>query len=152
MILGETEGINPMIKQRILAIAALSTLLCGAASATESTASAGEASYTIEVRGYVPVICRAQVSATLTPAQAGTVDLGQLNEFCNNPTGYEVWVDYPPSLSGASVTIDGQTVALSDSGSTRIDQSTTAGIASKSLALNLADNQSGSLSIRVVAL
>jgi hypothetical protein len=81
------------------------------------------------------------------------VSLGSLNEFCNNPNGYEVYADYSPNLSQASLLVDGQIVPLGDTGSTRISKSDRAGIVARSVSLDLpADVQSGSISFRVVAL
>jgi len=153
MIPLDTEGINPMVNKKFIALAALTTLVATGASATAPGAMSEQSSYTIELRGYVPVICRASVNATQVATQPGQTSLGQLSEFCNSPTGYQVWVDYSPSLANASIIIDGRTVQLGESGTALIDSSTTAAIATKDLALDQSgDGAQGNLSIRVVAL
>ena len=101
----------------------------------------------------MPVICRAQVEAQSISVHQGLVPIGTMHEFCNSPGGYEVWADYSPGLAGASLVVDGQTVALSASGSTRISYSSHAAIDSHDLALNLPDNEAqGNISVRIVAL
>lgn len=142
-----------MLKKKLIAVAAFATLFAGAASATAPSAMPQQASYTINIQGFVPVICRASVASTQAPVQSGQTSLGQLSEFCNSPNGYQVWVDYSPSLANASIIIDGRTVQLDASGSALIDSSTTAAIATKDLALNqTGDGAQGNISIRVVAL
>jgi hypothetical protein len=110
--------------------------------------------FTIGISGYVPVICRASVGASLAPVSGANVDLGGLNEFCNSPNGYEVYADYAPSLASASLIVDGQKINLSNGGSTRISKSSQAAIATHSVALDLSKSQNvgGSISFRIVAL
>lgn len=116
--------------------------------AAGSAAQAGAASYTINITGYVPVVCR--VTAANTQVQSGqTVDLGNLTEFCNNPTGYQVWVDYTPGITGETMYVDGNAIPLSSSGSTMIDSSSTAASLVRSLSISGAD-QPTSISLRVV--
>jgi hypothetical protein len=90
----------------------------------------------------------------LAPSSSDSVDLGGLNEFCNSPNGYEVYVDYSPSLAAAALIVDGQKIPLSRDGSTRISKSNRAGIASRKIALDLSKARSaaGSLSFRITAL
>jgi hypothetical protein len=96
---------------------------------------AGSASYTINITGYVPVVCR--VTANATEVDTGSqVNLGSIAEFCNNPTGYQVWVDYAPGVTSATMSVDGATVPLSSSGSTMIDSSATAASLTRNLTLN----------------
>lgn len=118
------------------------------AAGISSAAQAGAASYTINITGYVPVICR--VNAANTEVQPGqNVDLGNLTEFCNNPTDYQVWVDYAPGITGETIYVDGNAIPLSASGSTMIDSSSTAASLVRSLSLS-GDDQPTSLSLRVV--
>jgi hypothetical protein len=142
-----------MLGKRILAIAAVATLFSSAASATAPSALTDDSSYTIELRGYVPVICNANVNASQVSVQSSQVEIGQLSEFCNNANGYEVWVDYTPSLAGSTLLVDGQSVDLTEAGTARITHVDHAGIASHDLALNLetAETQ-GNISVRIVAL
>lgn len=142
-----------MLNKKFIAVAVLSTFMAGATSATAPSALPAQSSYTVELRGFVPVICHAEVNAAQVAATSGQTPLGQLSEFCNNPNGYEVWVDYSPSLAADALLVDGKKVQLSASGSTRIDRSNRAAIDSKSLALDApTGGVSGNISIRMVAL
>jgi hypothetical protein len=122
--------------------------LAGSASAT-----APSSNYTLRITGYVPVICNATLDASIVPVNGGQVSLGQLNEFCNSPNGYNVYVDASPTLADASLVIDGTVVDIADEGSTLISSSTHADIASRNVALNLPETaDAGTLSVRIVAL
>ena len=140
------------MNKKFTVIALVSTLFASAASASVPNAMPEQNSMTIEIRGYVPVICRASVNATSVASQEGQTAIGQLNEFCNSPTGYQVWVDYSPELAGSSIIVDGHSVELSESGTALIDASSTAGIATKDLAIEQNGEAQGNLSIRMVAL
>src|SRR5258708_33357379 len=101
----------------------LATAIAASALATSAAWGAvpgDQSSYTLQLTGYVAVACRAELSATQAPADAGQVSLGQMDEFCNNARGYEVWVDYSPSLAGDAIEVDGKSYALDASGSTPI--------------------------------
>jgi hypothetical protein len=139
-----------MRKTSFLSLVAAASLL--ASSAAASTAPS-QAAFTVELRGYVPVICRATLDASQAPSQAGVVSLGTLSEICNNPGGYQVWVDYSPQLASATLMVDGRSVPLSSSGSTMISASSGAAIAAHDLAIDLpTSGVAGSLSVRVVTL
>jgi hypothetical protein len=128
----------------------LATLLATSAFAG---ATGNQGGFSLDLEGVVPVICKASVNAARAPAGAGHVDLGKLSEFCNNPGGYQVWVDYSPELANATLLVDGQSVPLSASGATMISGSSTAAVAVHDLALDLPDGGAqGSISVRVVAL
>lgn len=106
--------------------------------------------YTIQLVGYVPVICRATVGASMVSPDAGTVQLGSLNEFCNSPNGYRVHADYSADLAKAKLLVDGAPVALGESGTSVISQSSTAAIDSHDLALDLPEGVTGGqLSFRI---
>jgi hypothetical protein len=134
--------------KQVLAAAAAMAMFAGSASAVEP------ASFELRLRGYVPVICRASVEATSASVRAGVVELGALNEFCNNANGYEVWLDYSPQLSGAVLMVDGRAVRLAGAhSSVRISASSHAAMQSRQLALHLRGQRpEGSISFRVVAL
>jgi len=124
------------------------------ASAAWGAAPGDQASYSLQLSGFVAVTCRAQLSATQAPTgTAGQIPLGQMDEFCNNANGYEVWVDYSPNLAGDAIEVDGKSYALDASGSTRIDASSAPAIASRTVALDVPNGGvSGTVSIRVVTL
>lgn len=110
----------------------------------------GSAQFTIGIVGYVPVICRANVDASMIAPVAGTTSLGTLREFCNSPSGYRVIANYSPELAQAKLIIDGKPVPLHKDGSTVISQSNTAAIADHSLALELPKNGTvGNISFRI---
>ena len=117
-----------------------------ATSALVSTgAAASPAGFTLEMTGHVPTICYAEVQ----------LDVGTLNEFCNDANGYEIYAEHSPELAGAVLVVDGVDVPLSASGPTRISRSDHADIATRSLELRLPDGRTapnGTLSFRVVAL
>jgi|SRR5579885_2001075 len=138
-----------MLKRSLAAAIAACGLIGGGA---WGAAPGDAASYSLQLSGFVPLACRAQLSSTAVPAQAGQVSLGSLDEFCNNASGFEVWVDYSPSLAGDTIEVDGKSFALDGSGSLRIDASSTPAVASKSVALDTASGAAGSISIRVVPL
>ena len=120
------------------------------ASGFEPSVSVGGSKYTIASSGFVPVICRANVEASMIAPTAGTVSLGTLKEFCNSPAGYRVVADYSPSLANAKLLVDGQEVALDEAGSVTVSQSDQAAIINRAVELQLAqDGQTGSLSFRI---
>lgn len=106
-------------------------------------------SYTINIRGFVPVICRANLQASSVAATGGAQQLGSLNEFCNNASGYRVVADYSPSLAGGSLLVDGRAISLTGEGSVVVSQTDHAGIASRQVALDVPAGTDGSISFRV---
>lgn len=131
-------------------VAAALTATIAPANSFEPSVAVGAQQLTIGVVGYVPVICRAYVDASLVAPVAGTVSLGTLSEFCNSPSGYRVVADYSPALAGSKLLIDGVEAPLSESGSVVISESDQANIANRAVALELAkDGQTGSLSFRI---
>jgi hypothetical protein len=133
--------------------AAALLLVAGNATAVSPNVDLNSGQYSIGITGFVPVICRASVGATSTPVAGANINLGGLNEFCNSPNGYEVYADYSPALSTASLMVDGQKINLSKDGSTRISHSNRAAIANRSIELDLSktNNASGNIAFRIVA-
>lgn len=120
------------------------------AASFEPSVAVGANQYTIDVVGFVPVICRANVEATQVAPNAGTVSLGMLKEFCNSPGGYRVVADYSPNLANAKLLIDGSEIALGEGGSVVVSESDHAAIIDRAVELQLAeDGQTGSLSFRI---
>lgn len=112
----------------------------------------GSSQFSIGIVGYVPVICRANVDTTLVAPLQGTVQLGTLREFCNNPNGYRVYADYSASLANATILVDGKPVLLHSGGSTIVSQSSAAAIDSHALALEVpAGVTDGTLTFRIEA-
>lgn len=110
----------------------------------------GSNRYTINLEGFVPVICRATVDSAMINPTAGTTQLGSLNEFCNDAAGYSVYADYSGSLAGGNLIVDGTPVPLQSSGTSLVSSSDHAAIASHDISLELPDGVSGgSLSFRI---
>ncbi|MDE2560656.1 MAG: hypothetical protein KGL48_00280 [Sphingomonadales bacterium] len=107
--------------------------------------------YTLDIVGYVPVICRTSVASNIVAPDGNTVQLGTLENFCNSPTGYQVIADYSASLAGATMFVDGNAVTLQSDGSTVVTKSDHASIENHSLALDLPAGEaaSGSISFRI---
>ena len=87
----------------------------------------------------------------LVPVTGSEVELGELNEFCNSPTGYQVFVDSSPELAGATLKVDGHAVTLSADGPTLLVSSAAPGMTARDLALS-GSGAGGSLSFRIVPL
>ena len=141
------------MKKSFFATLAVSIAFGGAAFAGGQGPVSGQDTFTLQIRGYAPVICRASITAAPVGVQPGQAPLGRLYEFCNDPNGYQVWIDYSPQLANAYLLIDGNPVNLSSSGSTLITDSSQPSMEAHDLALNLPTNGvQGPLTIRVVAL
>jgi hypothetical protein len=80
----------------------------------------GSSGYSIGITGFVPVICRASVDTTIVRGAAARNSLGNLNEFCNSPNGYQVFVEASPELVNATIVVDGNRVPLTANGPTLI--------------------------------
>ena len=96
--------------------------------------------YEISIHGFVPVICRVSINEKIRPAGGMLVDLGQMNEFCNNANGYIVYVDHTPDVIGAIMIIDGRRITLNPSGSTAIYQSNTPSNRTHKISLDLSNH------------
>lgn len=126
-------------------------LLAAALSAAPACAAdSGTPAFTLAVSGTVPVACRAELDARF----AGQGPIGRLDESCNDPNGYQVYVEASPELAGASLVVDGAALPLAAGAPTLIVQSAKAGMASRALELRLPDGRpaAGSLSFRIVPL
>lgn len=132
-----------------LAAAGLCATVVPAAGFQPSVA-VGANQYTIDVVGYVPVVCRANVEATVIAPKAGSVSLGMLKEFCNSPSGYRVVADYSSNLANAKLLVDGSEIPLGDGGSVVVSESDHAAMIDRAVELQLVeDGQTGSLSFRI---
>jgi hypothetical protein len=141
------------MKRSLSAFLLATALVGGSASAADGSDPVQSASYTIGIVGVVPVICRATVDATIVRGAAAKTSLGELNEFCNSPNGYQVFVEGSPELANATIVVDGNRVPLAANGPTLISSSDGPSIVSHRLALHTpSGNPNGSLSIRIVAL
>ena len=124
--------------------------LTAPASAVVPGVNLSSSQFSIELVGYVQVICHASVDASLISTAPGTSSLGSLNEFCNSPNGYRVHADYSPSLAKAKLIVDGKPVPLGKTGTSVITQSNRAAIDRHTMALELPQGvQGGQLSFRI---
>ena len=137
--------------KRLLSAALMATAMIGGPAVAQSGEPSGSASYSITITGYVPVICRAEFSASVVPTNPGATSLGHLQQFCNSPNGYQVFVDSSPELANATLMVGGRRVTLSGSGSTLVTASNGPAITSDNVVLQ-SHGASGSLSFRIVAL
>src|SRR6476646_6047199 len=80
----------------------------------------GEASYTIAIRGTVPLVCRVNLNQ------------GRLHEFCNSGTGYRVYAAPSAELVGATLVVDGERRVLR-SGETLLSSRMSPGIVDRSV-------------------
>lgn len=113
----------------------------------------GETSrYVIGFTGFVPTICRASLDANVVPAGGQETSLGQLNEFCNSPNGYQIFVESSPELADATLIVDGQSVSLAGNGPVLVAASNGPNILSRNVSLSSPNGAGGSLSFRIVAL
>lgn len=104
----------------VLSLALLPLIYIKPAAASESR---------IELAGQVPVMCRAEIDLGGGP--------GRIEEFCNSPAGYEVYLDHGPLAAPASVTVDGVTLVLADAASTLISSSDLAATRTRSIAFDV---------------
>jgi hypothetical protein len=131
----------------VLGVICASALASSAAFAAD--VSSGPAAATFEITGFVPVICRANLQSNVVQVSGGETKLGALNEFCNSPRGYQVFVETSPELSGATLIIDGREVPLSDSGPILVSSSEGPATASRDVRI-ASGGGSGSLNFRIV--
>jgi hypothetical protein len=95
--------------------------LTGALAVTVAVASASTAiasdSIGFHLRAIVPVSCTVGYNPTGISFTEDTVRLGELQESCNAPNGYDLEVRYSPnSLRGVTVNIGNESVTLDGSG------------------------------------
>lgn len=96
----------------------------------------------LQLTGTAPLVCRADLAGPSVGA-----NLGQVAAFCNDPAGVDVYLDYPASLAGDTLSIDGVASVLNASGTLRIAHSD--GPVSTTLALNLGQPPAGPLTLTV---
>ncbi|WP_284734385.1 hypothetical protein [Sphingosinicella terrae] len=92
---------------------------------TASPASVGAETFGFNLSLTVPVVCeiRFRPLGAVGEAPQG-VPLGQINEFCNAPGGYELVVNYEPgSMQGAVISAGEDQVVLNGSGQAVLSRS-----------------------------
>lgn len=107
--------------------------LAAAMISAPSTAS----SYGVELRGHVPVSCHVTGQSAMIDVADDVADLGVLREFCNNASGYNLYLDYAPQLAGAVVTVDGTSLALGAAGTATLATETGPAMRTRSVQIDL---------------
>lgn len=115
-----------------------------------SAATARAADSGMTFGGEARLICSARLSPGAPTTDAGARALGQVSEFCNDPKGFQVWVDYPESLANTQLMVDGVAVTLASGGATQIDQANAPGQATHTLTLQ--SDAAGDVTVRIVPL
>jgi hypothetical protein len=93
--------------------------------ATPASSNAASIGYNMLLR--VPVYCKLTHSAINfgIPVGADGISLGQLNEYCNSPGGYNLTINYTPgTLRGARITAGDEEIVLNGSGRDLLSKST----------------------------
>jgi hypothetical protein len=108
-----------------------------ALAATVPSVGRGEASYTIAIRGTVPLVCRVNLAE------------GHLREYCNSGLGYRVYAQPSAELVGATLVIDGVRKALTGP-EVLVSQSPRAAMIDRKVAIE--GPQTGTLSLRIEAI
>lgn len=91
-------------------------LLTAVVAPSVSLAGDGDASTSIRIMGFVPVICRAQLQGSPVELGDGAYNLGRIDEFCNAPGAYRIVVNYAGDGDLGHLIVDGQEVPLDGSG------------------------------------
>lgn len=92
-------------------------------SASGPAGASSEASAGYLVRVSVPVICQLHHEPGLVAGAGGSYGLGELQEYCNAPGGYQVMVNYTPgSMRGAVVGVGDEHVTLDGSGTALVSR------------------------------
>lgn len=134
----------------IKTIAAVSAALLVTGFSAQADTGYRNTSTTIRIQGYVPVLCRVQLSNAVGVAdEDGVAPLGVAQEFCNAPRGYRVLVQHPADLVGAAVISQGVRIPLSPTGETVLTDSSHPDIRNVFLSVDLGDEPARFQSIGV---
>lgn len=135
-------------------VTAAAVLMMAATLPAQASTGSNRASTTIRIQGFVPVICRVQLSAAVsTPDDEGIANLGVADEFCNAPRGYRVVVQHAQDLQGAALISGGQRIPLSASGETVLTNSNHPDLRKVALSIDIGDQPErfNSLGVRIEA-
>ncbi|GAA0647629.1 hypothetical protein [Brevundimonas lenta] len=141
-----------VVKFKKAAVLAAVMAMVGASAHAHS--GSNRASTTFRIFGIVPVLCRVQLSNSMSaPDEEGVAQLGVASEFCNAPRGYRVVVSHPSDLEGAALIADGQRIPLSAGGETVLTDSSHPDLRQLSVALDLGEQPErfSSLGLRIEA-
>lgn len=139
-----------MPDKRLVNTLRLGAIIGAAAMLSASATSAWASDSGMTFGGEAKVVCSAHLTPGSAAADAGARALGQVSEFCNDPKGFQVWVDYPESLANAQLMVDGVAVTLTSGGATQIDQAATPGKVTHTLTLQ--SDAAGDVTVRIVPL
>lgn len=116
---------------------ALAAAVSAVALPVSTQAATDSVSHQLTIRGHVPVICRLSFEASTANPKRNSVELGNLNEFCNAGTGYVVVAIHDAGVQNASLNIGGLgRKALSETGRTVLFDSAQPGIAQRNIVLH----------------
>lgn len=140
----------------IASLAVLATV--GTAFAADPGSISNRSSYTVEIRGWVPVICQATFQATNVQrvSNTGPINVGGVSVFCNDPRGFQLFVDHAPGVRNGFVIVDRvgqpqQRLPMGLNGSTLIASSETAARGIYNVSLDLEDaSRISTMSLRMV--
>lgn len=100
------------MRTSIAALAILAGIAATPAFAADDTAMAE-----FSIGGYVPVICRAQLSASTAPVAANTATFGPVEMLCNEEAGFRLVLQHEPGVRG-QVQLGGRVLDLEDDADT----------------------------------
>jgi hypothetical protein len=123
------------MKLRVFGLLAALPALAGATSADA-------ASGAFTIRATVPLHCKARLDRVpVLASTSGTVELGQLSEYCNAPRGYQLVVRYGAgTLEGTTIRVGEDTVVLNGSGLAMLSESRGPRIRSRTISVTPGDS------------
>lgn len=135
-------------------VAVMAALVASVGLSAHADSGSSRASATFRIMGFVPVLCRVQLTNGVSAIdENGVASLGVAEEFCNAPRGYRVVVNHPQNLEDVALIADGRRIPLSPSGETVLTDSSHPDLRKMPVLLDLGDKPSRmtSLGIRIEA-
>ena len=111
-------------------------------------AQAADGSESYGIRAVARTKCRVQLEqGSAQVSGAGLVQLGAMNEACNNREGYRIVLTHAAGLTGGRVLLDGQEIPLSATGETVIVDADDAAFRSRDVAVDFGAGASGPMTL-----
>ena len=135
--------------RKILAGALLASNIVAAPTASAAMANNNSFQRSINLRAFVPIVCRTTFMANPSSTQEGYTDLGTVREFCNSALGYRVVIEIVGEtenagtiyFGGQAFEVNSPEIVVTDvNGPARLD---------RALAYQAGDNQISSMRIRI---
>jgi hypothetical protein len=108
-------------------------------------------SQSLNIGGYVPLVCRADYTPAIAYRPDGVIDLGSIREFCNSGSGYQVVVEYSATEAPGTLILNGDEIKLEPGGSTVVAEVTGPAILTRNIAYKPGSEPITSLRIRLQA-